>query len=520
MPFNLDTLNEPREDFNLSEQNIGEAEIERIAEKLAANESMRTLDLSGNPISVRGLKILSKSLSRHPRLERLVLTGLHNNSQPKGPEYIQALAPIFGNPQLRELILSENGFNFDAIQLLAKILKTNTTLTFLNIYDSNCELEGESAALAAAMENNTRLILNVHCNAGSKILEYNARNFKAKEIYDDAVFLCSLADRSLGYSLAVEVDAVFQTIEKHCLGYSLAVEGDAVFQTIEKHYEEHYKEYYENLKQALQKKGKLPTLQCHPSHILLGQAIKQASAGVGMLSSFVQGIYQLAIGRANEAKQLGYDPASDLKDRICDHQKYMPLLHDKIQWLNIFNNEIASSFQDLYAALCNEPINQNTKTFSIIANHFIGEADKTLGFRTYQDIENSAKQLEHKLYGKPPMSKALKAVICGVIGALVGAALGIAVGAAVTAWGGGFGALPAAMLGAVQGFSTGISIGLGVGIGVGGKLGGQLGFWSSKQNHEIYHKKKTHMLRQETSEAVRQITSTFSNIYCNPTVSG
>jgi Ran GTPase-activating protein (RanGAP) involved in mRNA processing and transport len=112
MPFNLgDTLNILQgnsEELVLAQCNIGEPEIQQIADTLAANTSLLSIDLSDNPISIRGLEILSKSLSRHPRLKRLVLAGLYSNDKPKGLEYIQALAPIFETPQLRELILQQS----------------------------------------------------------------------------------------------------------------------------------------------------------------------------------------------------------------------------------------------------------------------------------------------------------------------------------------------------------------------------------------------------------------------------
>jgi hypothetical protein len=137
----------------------------------------------------------------------------------------------------------------------------------------------------------------------------------------------------------------------------------------------------------------------------------------------VTDLYLLALQTAGEVAQESYHPASALVDQIVDHQRYMPELHDRIQPLannDQVSPEIVASFRNLYAELCNEPINQNTKNFSIIADHFIKEADKTLqnhSSRTPEDIENSTRVLEYTLYGKPPMSKALKAVICGVIGA-------------------------------------------------------------------------------------------------------
>jgi Ran GTPase-activating protein (RanGAP) involved in mRNA processing and transport len=152
------------EAFDCPECKIGDPEIEQIAKPLADNTSLRSIDLSRNPISIGGLQKLSESLSHHPGVEELTLESLSGDGEPKGPAYIHALAPIFGNPQLKELILDGNNFDSAAIQLLAKILKKNTTLEFLSI-DNYRRLDGLSdAALAATMENNKTLILNVYCD--------------------------------------------------------------------------------------------------------------------------------------------------------------------------------------------------------------------------------------------------------------------------------------------------------------------------------------------------------------------
>jgi hypothetical protein len=492
-------------------------------------------------------------------------------------------------------------------------LKTNTTLAFLDIRDYFGDYQildkSSDVALAATMENNKTLILEVHCYGNSEILKYNARNRAMKRIYDEAVFLCRLADRSLKDNL----------------------KGDAVFNNID--------EYYKNLEADLRLEGTLRSEERHPSYrelealrakaqfrveVLYSLAFRKAGeaqgyhpesalvdqifdhqcympdlndriqwlasnnqVSKGIVDSFKRlydalcnepidrntktfpiiarhfiikeadktlqnpcrtrediansfkeldptlhklpmsealkaAIYGVigAFGKAGEAQQQGYDPEPALINQILDHQSYMRELNDRIQRLerlasnNQVSQGIVDSFKSLHTALGNEPNNRNTKTFSIIARHFIDEADKTLNnpCRTLEDIANSFKELDLKLYGKPPMSEALKAAICGVIGALVGAALGIAVGAAVTAWGGGFGALPGAILGAVQGFSTGVSIGLGVGIGVGGILGGQLGFLSSKQNHKIYREKNK--LTEEMNNAVNDLKSKLSESRC------
>jgi hypothetical protein len=122
-----------------------------------------------------------------------------------------------------------------------------------------------------------------------------------------------------------------------------------------------------------------------------------------------------------------------------------------------------------------------------IAEHFSEVARSLLdGSRpSVDEIESSAKALDKKLYGKRPLSKPLKAAICGVIGALVGFAVGLVIGGLITSWGGGFGALPGAILGGLKGFSVGTAVGIGA-TALGGTVSAGGGFFSAKSNNKQY----------------------------------
>lgn len=151
------------------------------------------------------------------------------------------------------------------------------------------------------------------------------------------------------------------------------------------------------------------------------------------------------------------------------------------------------NFQALYQALINEPEEtKNIERSAIIIAHF---NDLAIKFKndplanTPQNLEKSLEELNKKLYGKPPMGKALNATICGVIGAIAGFLFGVVIGAAIIARSDGFGAFIDAFEGAFTGFTLSTKIGLSVAGGVGllSSLGG--GFWA-KRNQRKYEENK------------------------------
>jgi hypothetical protein len=280
LELTLDTLKDNSvKSLVLTQKYIDDDAIELISAMLKENVSLTFIDLSDNPISVKGLQKLSKALSCHPQLQKLVLTDLWNRDRPKGPEYITALLPLFKNPQLKELSLSLNAFDSTAFLQLAEILKKNKTLRLLEIYQGKLS-DSEDAALASAINRNKVLILEVNHKGHSKISKCNDDNKALQKEYDEAVYLYSLVECNL------TEDGIFEDISNRdedfiknkrwrredCLGYRLR------------------RHLYDIQYNTQVERGVLPPLSTY--------------------------LCLLAIKKAHDIKQKGYHPASSLLNHI------------------------------------------------------------------------------------------------------------------------------------------------------------------------------------------------------------
>jgi hypothetical protein len=166
--------------------------------------------------------------------------------------------------------------------------------------------------------------------------------------------------------------------------------------------------------------------------------------------------------------------------------------------LHNIDPNVLTKFQELYNKIEDEifshkKCNIDNTPYPVVINHFKTMANAiNLGTKfSEQDMTDSSNILDKKLVDKKPMSKGLKAAICGVIGAVVGAIIGLAVGAALT---GGFGAIPAAIACGAAGFTLaqGLVVGgtaLGVGA-AGGVIGARIGFLSARRNNATYDQDK------------------------------
>ncbi|MBA2653519.1 MAG: hypothetical protein H0U71_00435 [Gammaproteobacteria bacterium] len=136
--------------------------------------------------------------------------------------------------------------------------------------------------------------------------------------------------------------------------------------------------------------------------------------------------------------------------------------------------KIRALFQPLYQHLeilmCQQPslYTANNSPYPILFKHMTNLCQELQDNRRelainknkyLKIIEKSSYELDRQLYGKAPMNKKTKALLCGLLGALVGFVLGATIGAVATAYVGGCGGIITAAIGAAKGFSIGTAIG-------------------------------------------------------------
>jgi hypothetical protein len=147
--------------------------------------------------------------------------------------------------------------------------------------------------------------------------------------------------------------------------------------------------------------------------------------------------------------------------------------------------DIISKFRALSAAILCASIYASSEPYSTVIEHFTKEAENPS--LSLKSIEDSAIQLDNKLFGKPPMKDIrVKVCICALFGALAGIVVEAAIVAAFTVSTGGFVAFVAVMLGAVKGFSL-VDIGTAV---AGTVIGGSASFFSTRSKQEEYNASK------------------------------
>ncbi|WP_052236381.1 DUF294 nucleotidyltransferase-like domain-containing protein [Candidatus Protochlamydia amoebophila] len=137
--------------LNLGYNQIGDQGAEAIAQSLASNTTLETLGLNNNQISDRGAKAISKALASNNTLETLYLE--YNLISDEGAEAIaQALA---SNTILRKLFLSGNHISDQGAKAIFKALASNTVLKKLTLSYNQISDEGAKAISKALASNNT-----------------------------------------------------------------------------------------------------------------------------------------------------------------------------------------------------------------------------------------------------------------------------------------------------------------------------------------------------------------------------
>lgn len=146
---------------------------------------------------------------------------------------------------------------------------------------------------------------------------------------------------------------------------------------------------------------------------------------------------------------------------------------------------IISKFRALSETILCAPIYASGEPYATIIEHFTKEAENPS--LSLKSVEDSAIQLDNKLFGKPPIKDLkVKVCICALLGALSGIVVEAAVVAAFTVSTGGFGAFVAVMLGAAKGFGL-VDIGTAA---AGTMIGGAASFFSTRSKQEEYNAAK------------------------------
>jgi Ran GTPase-activating protein (RanGAP) involved in mRNA processing and transport len=151
--------NETVEHLNLWKNDLSDGGVQHLTESISLSKNrIRTLDLSQNGITDRGVKYLARMLKNNQLLTNLLLAG--NDITYEG---IKLLAQILcrGNDTLQVLSLSRNALLDDAsIDPLMDIIQNNRSLTKLWLDDCNLSKNGQKKLqTAAARRKNMKLYL-------------------------------------------------------------------------------------------------------------------------------------------------------------------------------------------------------------------------------------------------------------------------------------------------------------------------------------------------------------------------
>lgn len=145
--------NQSLTELNLATNDIGSEGVQAIAEALKKDTKLKTLHLSSNKIDTAGIQALSDALKINRTLEHLDLGGIDESAN------IESLATVLGTNQssvtnlsLRYRIIDDN-----AAQALATALKTNKTLTNLDLGYTTMRHSDSIRALAQALMVNQTL---------------------------------------------------------------------------------------------------------------------------------------------------------------------------------------------------------------------------------------------------------------------------------------------------------------------------------------------------------------------------
>ncbi|MFT3742046.1 MAG: hypothetical protein QM752_05145 [Gammaproteobacteria bacterium] len=126
---------------------------------------------------------------------------------------------------------------------------------------------------------------------------------------------------------------------------------------------------------------------------------------------------------------------------------------------------------------------------SLAESHLTGNLDKAW-------LELNAQNLDEQLYGKPPLSPALKALICLLLAAVLGFGVGAIVCALITSGGASFGDF----VNALTTISEDAILGTTISTATAASVGGTLGFLSGKHHQQAYELNRDHNVTAATHQ--------------------
>ncbi|XP_017294482.1 leucine-rich repeat-containing protein 34 isoform X1 [Kryptolebias marmoratus] len=121
-------------ELHLGKVGLTDTGMERLAEGLKQNRSLRYLDLRCNRVARDGALHLSEVLKQNPTLEIIDLSS--NRIEDEGCVYLSE-AITWPGCSLKELSVCRNSITSEGLLSLAQALKTNTTLTHLYIWGNH-----------------------------------------------------------------------------------------------------------------------------------------------------------------------------------------------------------------------------------------------------------------------------------------------------------------------------------------------------------------------------------------------
>jgi len=174
---------------------------------------------------------------------------------------------------------------------------------------------------------------------------------------------------------------------------------------------------------------------------------------------------------------------------------------------SLTEGKVKEAFKGLFVAFLDNQISfSDNENYGIILDHFMKEAKLyNDGLRSFDDIEQSSRDLENKISGKnEKISVTVRMAVLGVIGALIGAAVGLSIGFGAT---GGIGAIPGAIAGLFKGWTTGTATAATIGATSGFLTGGYLGFFSAKKTNNKLAE------REMSAEYIGNVTTAYQNVF-------
>ncbi|CAF1163317.1 unnamed protein product [Didymodactylos carnosus] len=156
-------------------------EVNEIIEKLRSNDR-RTLDIGSNNISAEGAKAIAEALKTNQTLTAL---DIENNNISAEGAIAEALKT---NQTLTALGINSNNISAEGAKAIAEALKTNQTLTTLHMYNNNITDAGAKAIAEALKTNQTLTTLDIRSNnisdAGAKAIAEAVKKYKVCKVYD------------------------------------------------------------------------------------------------------------------------------------------------------------------------------------------------------------------------------------------------------------------------------------------------------------------------------------------------